>query len=68
MLPGGVTEMVARIHPRLHGFHVVFERDGQELDAEVTPTGERAVKAALMMLARLDALRDGDRLTCIERK
>jgi hypothetical protein len=29
--------MVARIYPHLHGFHVVLERDGQELDAEVAP-------------------------------
>jgi hypothetical protein len=60
--------MVARIHPRLHGFHVVFERDGQELDAEVAPTAERAVKTALMMIVRLEALQDGDRLTCTEVK
>lgn len=58
--------MVARIHPHLHGFHVVFERDGLELDAEIAPTGERAVKAALMMIARLEELQDGDRLTCTE--
>jgi hypothetical protein len=57
--------MVARL--RTHaGLRVMFERDGREHDSEVAPTGERALKAALIMLARQDFLQDGDRLTVTE--
>jgi hypothetical protein len=51
--------------PRV-GFHVIFERDGREMDAAIAQTGELALKAAVLMLSRLDTLRDGDKLTCTE--
>jgi len=60
--------MVGRIHPHSHGIRVVFERDGREIESDVTPTGERALKRALLMLANLDDLRDGDKLTATETK
>jgi hypothetical protein len=59
--------MVARIRTAA-GLHLTFERRGREDDSEIAPTLDRALKAALMMLARLDELFDGDRLTCVERK
>jgi hypothetical protein len=57
----------ARMHsrPRVR-FHVTFERDGREMDAAIAKTGEQALKAAVLMLSRLDALQDGDKLTCTE--
>jgi hypothetical protein len=60
--------MVARILPTRRGFRIVFERDGQELQAEIAPTSERALRIALVMLAHLEALQDGDRLTITEVK
>jgi hypothetical protein len=48
------------------GIHVTFERGGREIDSATAPTGERALKSALLMLAKLDDLRDGDRLTVNE--
>jgi hypothetical protein len=57
--------MPARIHTR-PGLRVTFERDGQEHDSQVAPTGTRALKIALLMLAKLDDLRDGDKLTVTE--
>jgi hypothetical protein len=51
--------------PRV-GLHVIFERDGREVDAAIAQTGELALKAAVLMLSRLDALQDGDKLTCTE--
>jgi hypothetical protein len=48
------------------GFRVIFERDGREVDAAIAQTGELALKAAVLMLSRLDALQDGDKLTCTE--
>jgi hypothetical protein len=59
--------MVAHIRTSA-GLHVTFERGDREYDSEIASTPERALKAALMMLARLDELVDGDRLTCVERK
>jgi hypothetical protein len=58
--------MVARIQHHTAGLAVTFERDGEEQDRQVAPTGRDAVKAALMMLVRLDHLQDGDRLTVTE--
>jgi hypothetical protein len=42
---------------------VTFESDHEEPETELAPTGERALKFALLMLAKRDELRDGDRLT-----
>jgi hypothetical protein len=57
--------MVARI-PTALGIRVAFERDGREIDSATAPTGERALKVGILMLARLDDLRDGDKLTVTE--
>jgi hypothetical protein len=37
-----------------------------ERDSQVAPTPERALKTAILMLAQLDDLIDGDRLTVTE--
>src|SRR5215470_1568948 len=52
--------------PASLGVRVSFERDGREIDSATAPTGERALKAGILMLAQLDDLRDGDRLTVTE--
>jgi hypothetical protein len=57
--------MVACLHPQV-GLRVAFERNGRERDSQVAPTGERALKVALLMLAKLDDLRDGDMLLVTE--
>jgi hypothetical protein len=57
--------MVARTKPQV-GLRVAFERNGRERDSQVAPTGERALKVALLMLAKLDDLRDGDVLLVTE--
>jgi hypothetical protein len=57
--------MVARIRPTI-GLRVAFERNGRERDSQVAPTGDRALKVALLMLAKLDDLRDGDMLLITE--
>jgi hypothetical protein len=49
-----------------HGLAVAFHRDGQEVDREVTATGELAVLAGVGILIRQKALQDGDRLTVTE--
>jgi hypothetical protein len=50
------------------GLRVAFERAGRERDSQVAPTGERALKTAVVMLAKLDDLRDGDMLLVTEVK
>jgi hypothetical protein len=45
---------------------IAFLRGSEVLDVRPAPTGERAVKIALLMLARMDALRSGDRLVVME--
>ena len=57
--------MVARINPNSK-FTISFIRDGDVLDARTAATGERALKIALLMLATLDELQNGDRLTVVE--
>jgi hypothetical protein len=57
--------MPAHIHPNSR-FVVTLWRDGETLDARTAATGERALKIALLMLAVLDELQDGDRLTVSE--
>ena len=47
-------------------FTISFIRDGEVLDARTAATGERALKIALLMLATLDELQAGDRLTVTE--
>jgi len=47
-------------------FTISFIRDGDVLDARAAATGERALKAAILMLAELDDLQGGDRLTVTE--
>jgi len=47
-------------------FTISFIRDGVVLDARSAATGERALKAAILMLAELDDLQGGDRLTVTE--
>ena len=47
-------------------FTVTIFRDGEVLDARTAATGERALKAAILMLAELDELQDGDRLAVTE--
>jgi hypothetical protein len=42
---------------------VTFSRDGEDDELAVAPTGERALKAAVLILLRHDALRHGDQLT-----
>jgi hypothetical protein len=43
---------------------VTFETDGEEPEQALAPRGARALKTALLMLAKRDELRDGDTLTC----
>jgi hypothetical protein len=59
--------MVARTRTQT-GLVVAFHRGGEEVESQVAPTGERALKIGLLMLARLDDLRDGDRMTVTEAK
>ena len=42
---------------------VTFHRGGREIERETAATGERALRLGLIMLARLDDLQAGDRLT-----
>ena len=42
---------------------VGFHRRGREIEREEASTGARALKVGLLMLARLDDLQAGDRLT-----
>jgi hypothetical protein len=48
------------------GLVVTFTRAGEEVDHVVAPTGERALKTAIVMLAKLDELQNGDRLVVTE--
>ncbi len=59
--------MVAHIRTNT-GLTVAFHRDGAEQESVTAPTGERALKIGLLMLARLDHLQDGDHLTVTEAK
>jgi hypothetical protein len=47
-------------------FVVTLFRDGEIYDTRSAATGERALKAAILMLAELDDLQGGDRLTVTE--
>jgi hypothetical protein len=61
----GGSDMVARTNP-LGRFTVSFFRDGDLLEDRVAPNPERVLKVAIMLLAELDALQDGDRLVVKE--
>jgi len=54
--------MADRVH-KLTRLVVRFHRGGREIEREEASTGERALKFGLLMLARLDYLEAGDRLT-----
>jgi hypothetical protein len=56
----------ARPHPKLCRHPRVVRARCQEIDSATAPTGERALKAGILMLAKLDDLRDGDKLTVNE--
>ena len=60
-----VLIMVARTKPD-GKFTVAFQRGGDVVDARTADTGERALKAAILILAEQDALEHGDRLTVTE--
>jgi hypothetical protein len=49
--------------PTLARLLVTFSNDGKEEETQLAASGERALKIALLMLARRDALRHGDQLT-----
>ena len=55
--------MVARTRIDRAVLLVTFSRDGEEDEQQLAATGGRALKVAMLMLARQDALRVGDRLT-----
>ncbi len=57
--------MVARLQSQ-SGLRVTFWRCGLKRDSQVAPTPERALKTAIVMLASLDDLIDGDKLTVTE--
>jgi hypothetical protein len=57
--------MVARSNHNSR-FTVSFLRNGDVFDARTAATGERALKIAILMLAELDDLQNGDRLTVTE--
>jgi hypothetical protein len=42
---------------------VTFSREGEEEHVEIVPDGDKALKAAMVMLLQQDALRAGDALT-----
>jgi hypothetical protein len=47
-------------------FTVALLRGDEVLDARTAPTGEAAVKVAILLLAAIDALEHGDRMTVTE--
>jgi hypothetical protein len=57
--------MPAHINPNGR-FTITLWRGDEVLDATIAESGERALKAAIVMLAELDALQGGDRLVVTE--
>jgi hypothetical protein len=57
--------MPGHVNPR-GKFTVTFWHGDEPLDARTAETGERALKAAIVMLAEQEALAAGDRLTVSE--
>jgi hypothetical protein len=56
--------MVARVRSTV-GLTVTFHREGREEESVKAATGERALKAALLLLAKLDELQNGDWLMVV---
>jgi len=50
---------------RLQRLAITFHRDGVLIEREVASNGARALKLALLTLARLDDMQPGDTLQCI---
>ena len=50
---------------RLDRLVVTFHRGGKQIERETASSGERALKLALLALARLDYMEPGDTLRCI---
>jgi len=65
---GGVASMVARTRTRTRPHRRIPPGRGGGRNRRSPRPGERALKVGLLMLARLDDLRDGDRLTVTEAK
>jgi hypothetical protein len=57
---------VAAIDPRWRVLRVAFHRDGKEVEGVFATDGEFAIRTALMMLARLDTIRPGDKIEISE--
>ena len=57
--------MVSRLSPTSR-FVVTLWRNGEVLDSRPAPTGERALKVAILMLAELDDLQGGDSMDVME--
>ena len=55
--------MPAHTRPN-NGLTVTFHREGRDIESVATSDGERALKAAILLLAKLDELQDGDWLMC----
>jgi hypothetical protein len=54
--------MVARVQSYHGHLLVAFTSDGEEPEIQLVSSGERALKVALLMIARRDVLRPGDQL------
>jgi hypothetical protein len=59
--------MPARIQPTSN-LKITFERRDGVVDTQFASTPQRALKAAVLMLAHLDELFDGDKLTVVVHK
>ncbi len=55
--------MPAYARPENGELCITFRRDGEDDEQEVVPDGQRAVSAAMKMLALRDELQPGDKLT-----
>jgi hypothetical protein len=55
--------MVARTRTERGLLLVTFSRDGEDPEQQLASGGARALKMALLMIAKRDELRDGDQLT-----
>jgi hypothetical protein len=55
--------MVGRTRTYSGHLLLTFTTDGEEPEQQLAATGERALKIALLMIARRDVLRPGDTLT-----
>jgi hypothetical protein len=55
--------MVARVQSHHGHLLVTFTTDGEEPEVQLVSSGERALKVALLMIAKRDVLRHGDQLS-----